>query len=142
MDRQTYDGYLAEFNARDYHGVLAYFAEEFEVGFAGYSLKSRAQVLDFYRFLHTYVKETITIDRFLSDERTPVHPLPPQGRKIRQSAVRRLRARGEVILGARVVPLTRINSEMADCGRAYTGTRHRPWSLHDRALPSKDRCSS
>jgi hypothetical protein len=72
MDRKTYDGYLAKFNARDYHGVLEYFAENFEVSFAGYSLRSRAAVLDFYRFLHGYVEETIAIDRFLSDESTLV----------------------------------------------------------------------
>ena len=72
MDRQTYDGYLAKFNARDYDGVLDYFAQDFEVSFAGYSLRSRAAVLDFYRFLHSYIKETIVIDRFLSDDRTLV----------------------------------------------------------------------
>ncbi len=72
MERKAYDEYLAKFNARDYHGVLSYFAEEFEVSFAGYSLRSRAEVLNFYRFLHTYVQEHIVIDRFLSDERTLV----------------------------------------------------------------------
>ncbi len=72
MDRKTYDGYLAKFNARDYHGVLTYFADEFAVSFAGYALRSRAEVLNFYRFLHSYVEETITIDRFLSDECTLV----------------------------------------------------------------------
>jgi SnoaL-like domain len=70
MDRQTYDGYLRLFNARDYDGVLEWFAPRFEVRFAGYCLDSRQQVKDFYRFLHAYVREEIFVDRFVGDAHT------------------------------------------------------------------------
>jgi hypothetical protein len=69
MDRTTYDEYLRRFNARDYDGVLEYFADEFEVTFAGYSLRSRDAVKSFYRFIHHYCSESIVIDHFISTDR-------------------------------------------------------------------------
>ena len=87
MDRKTYDGYLEKFNARDYDGVLAYYAPEFEITFAGYSFRSREAVLSFYRFLHEYVRESITVDAFVSSDALValearvrlegIRPLPP-----------------------------------------------------------------
>jgi SnoaL-like domain len=69
MDKAGYDRYLARFNARDYAGVLDFYAAEFEISFAGYTLRTRAAVLDFYKFLHAHLRETITVQRFVSDER-------------------------------------------------------------------------
>lgn len=70
MTRNDYEVYLQNFNARNYQGVLDYFADEFEVIFAGYCLNSRQQVLDFYTFLHAYLKEEIRITRYVSDADT------------------------------------------------------------------------
>jgi hypothetical protein len=44
VDRQTYDSYLRLFNARDYDGVLTWFAPQFEIRFGGYSLTLRGSV--------------------------------------------------------------------------------------------------
>jgi hypothetical protein len=70
VDRQTYDSYLRLFNARDYDGVLTWFAPQFEIRFGGYCLTTRDQVKDFYRFLHSYMREEIFVDRFVGDEHT------------------------------------------------------------------------
>jgi hypothetical protein len=61
MERHRYDEYLARFNARDYRGVLEFYAPRFEVRFAGVTLRGPQHLLDFYGFLHQYLAETITI---------------------------------------------------------------------------------
>jgi hypothetical protein len=68
MNRQSYDRYLERFNARDYEGVLSYYAPQFEISFAGYTLRTREAVLSFYGFLHQYVRESIVIDAFVSND--------------------------------------------------------------------------
>lgn len=70
MKREQYDEYLRRFNARDYDGLLEYFAEDFEVSFAGYVLRGRQAVIDFYSFLHQYIDERIEIHRYVSDANT------------------------------------------------------------------------
>ncbi len=70
MDRRDYDAYLERFNARDYEGVLAFYGDDIEISFAGYSFRTKAQVRDFYAFFHQYVREEIEITRFVSDEAT------------------------------------------------------------------------
>lgn len=68
MDRSAFDQYLETFNARDYDGVLAYYAEPFEVSFAGYVFTTRDELRKFYAFFHQYVDERILVDRFVSDD--------------------------------------------------------------------------
>lgn len=70
MNRADYDRYISLFDARDYEGVLSHFAERFELVFAGYAFHTRSEVLNFYRFLHQYVNESVTVRRFVSDEHT------------------------------------------------------------------------
>ena len=70
MDRAAYDDYLRAFNARDYDGVLAHFADRFELSFAGYVFRTREEVKRFYRFLHAHVDERITVNRYASDAAT------------------------------------------------------------------------
>jgi hypothetical protein len=65
--RKDFDAYLAKFNSRDYEGFLDYFAEQFEMIHIGGNLKSREEVLKFYRFLHSYLKETVLVDRIVMD---------------------------------------------------------------------------
>lgn len=69
MDRRAYEIYLARFNARDYRGVLEFYAPSFEVKFAGITLRTPDELLRFYGFLHRYVNETISVDEFIADER-------------------------------------------------------------------------
>ena len=70
MTREEFDVYLAKFNSRDYQGFLEYFADTFEMVHVGGSLKSREAVRKFYDFLHAYIKESVIVDRFVSDEHT------------------------------------------------------------------------
>jgi hypothetical protein len=64
VDRQTYDSYLRLFNARDYDGVLTWFAPQFEIRFGGYSLTTRTQA-GFERLLTPAAGETIVIPQFI-----------------------------------------------------------------------------
>ena len=70
MDRAAYDRYLTAFNARDYDGVLAHFADSFELSFGGYMFRTKDAVRQLYAFLHAHVNERITVHRFVSDART------------------------------------------------------------------------
>jgi hypothetical protein len=70
MTREEFDVYLAKFNSRDYKGFLDYFAENFEMIHVGGSFKTREAVMKFYNFLHAYIKESVIVDRFVSDEFT------------------------------------------------------------------------
>jgi hypothetical protein len=72
MNREEFDAYLKKFNSRDYKGFLDYFADEFEMIHVGGSFKTRESVMKFYNFLHTYIKESVIVDRFVSDERNVV----------------------------------------------------------------------
>jgi len=74
MTRDEFDVYLKKFNARDYNGFLDYFADdnEFELVHVGGSFKTRESILKFYDFLHAYIKESVIIDRFVSDENNVV----------------------------------------------------------------------
>jgi len=68
--REDFDAYLAKFNSRDYQGFLDYFADSFEMIHVGGNLRSREEVMKFYRFLHSYVKETVVVDRLVMDKDT------------------------------------------------------------------------
>ncbi len=70
MIREEFDVYLKKFNSRDYKGFLEYFADEFEMIHVGGSFKTRESVMKFYNFLHAYIKESVIVDRFVSDEHT------------------------------------------------------------------------
>jgi hypothetical protein len=45
MERSRYEQYLSRFNARDYAGVLEFYAAEFEVAFAGVQLRGAEQLI-------------------------------------------------------------------------------------------------
>jgi len=68
MNRQEYELYAAAFNARDYDAVFDFYAEKPRMAFFGVEITTREQLRDFYTFLHTYVRETITIERFAASE--------------------------------------------------------------------------
>lgn len=68
MTREEFDVYLKKFNSRDYDGFLDYFADDFEMIHVGGSFKTRESVKKFYAFLHNYIKESVIVDRFVSDE--------------------------------------------------------------------------
>jgi hypothetical protein len=65
MDRNAYDRYLACFNARDYDGVLAHYADRFELSFAGYCFTRPEEVRAFYTFFHAHASESIQVTAYL-----------------------------------------------------------------------------
>lgn len=67
MNRTDYDRYLACFNAKDYDGVLSFWADKFDLQFAGYRFTTPDEVRRFYAFLHEYLKETITVTAYVND---------------------------------------------------------------------------
>ncbi len=74
MTRDEFDVYLKKFNSRDYDGFLKYFADdnEFELVHIGGSFKTRESVMNFYKFLHNYINESVIVDRFVSDDNNVV----------------------------------------------------------------------
>ena len=69
MTREDYERYAAAFNARDYDAVFDFYAERPKMAFFGVEIATRDQLKAFYGFLHRYVKETVTVERFAgSDE--------------------------------------------------------------------------
>ena len=71
MTREDYERYAAAFNARDYDAVFDFYAENPRMAFFGVEITTREQLRAFYTFLHTYVRETITIERFASSQIWP-----------------------------------------------------------------------
>jgi hypothetical protein len=68
MTREDYDCYVAAFNARDYDAVFDFYAEHPKMAFFGIEITSRDQLKDFYGFMHRYVEETVTVERFAGSE--------------------------------------------------------------------------
>lgn len=76
MTREDYDRYVAAFNARDYDAVFDFYAENPRMAFFGIEIATRDQLKDFYGFMHRYVKETVTVERFAgSDELAAVEAI-------------------------------------------------------------------
>lgn len=76
MTREDYDRYVAAFNARDYDAVFDFYAESPRMEFFGIEITSREQLKDFYGFMHRFVKETVTVERFAgSDELAAVEAI-------------------------------------------------------------------
>ena len=68
MSRADYDRYLAAFNAKDYDAICDFYAEPMDMDFFGVHLCSRADMKRFYGFLHSYVKESVTVRNFASSD--------------------------------------------------------------------------
>ena len=68
MNRDAYDQYLGCFNSKDYDGVANFYAEPMKMDFFGVSIRSREDLTRFYTFLHSYVKESVTVLNFAASE--------------------------------------------------------------------------
>jgi SnoaL-like domain len=68
VNRASYDRYLAAFNAKDYDGVADFYAEPLAMDFFGVSIRSREELKRFYSFLHSHVRESVTVRNFASSE--------------------------------------------------------------------------
>src|SRR5205085_7283572 len=68
MTREDYERYVEAFNARDYDAVFDFYAENPRMAFFGIEITTRQQLRDFYTFLHRYLRETITVERFAASD--------------------------------------------------------------------------
>ncbi|MDB5719362.1 MAG: nuclear transport factor 2 family protein [Sphingomonas bacterium] len=68
LGREHYEEYLRRFNARDYAGVFAFYADDPELSFFGVTIRSLEDMQRFYGFLHAHVDEQITLRRFAASE--------------------------------------------------------------------------
>jgi hypothetical protein len=68
MTREEYERYAEAFNSRDYDAVFDYYTDTPRMAFFGIEITTREQLKAFYSFLHSFVRETITIERFASSE--------------------------------------------------------------------------
>jgi uncharacterized protein (DUF39 family) len=68
MNREAYENYLAAFNSMDYDRVANFYAEPMKMDFFGVSLRSRDDLNRFYGFLHSYVKESVTVCNFAASD--------------------------------------------------------------------------
>ena len=68
MTREDYERYARAFNARDYDAVFDFYVEDPCIAFFGVEIRSREDLKRFYGFLHRYVRETITVERFASSD--------------------------------------------------------------------------
>ena len=69
MTRDDYEAYATAFNNRDYDTVFDFYTDTPRMAFFGIEITTRQQLKDFYSFLHSFVRETISIEKFAgSDE--------------------------------------------------------------------------
>ena len=62
-EQAKYDEYLKRFNGRDYERGLEYWADDLEVVFAGYRMRGRDEMLQFYGSFRQYVKKSVHYSR-------------------------------------------------------------------------------
>jgi hypothetical protein len=68
VTREDYDHYAAAFNARDYDTVFDFYSERPRMAFFGIEITTREQLRAFYTFLHSFVRETITVEKFAASD--------------------------------------------------------------------------
>jgi hypothetical protein len=68
IDREAYDRYLAAFNAKDYDAVADFYVDPPCMEFFGIVIRSRQELKDFYRWLHSAVKESVTLRNFAASD--------------------------------------------------------------------------
>jgi hypothetical protein len=68
IDRARYDAYLAAFNAKDYDAVADFYVDPPLMEFFGVVIRSRQELKHFYGWLHSYVKESVTLLNFAASE--------------------------------------------------------------------------
>lgn len=68
LDRARYDQYLAAFNAKDYDSVADFYVDPPRMEFFGIVITSRQELKDFYAWLHSFVRESVTLRNFAASE--------------------------------------------------------------------------
>jgi hypothetical protein len=94
VDRASYQRYLDAFHARDYDAVLSFYAERFELVFAGYLFRTPAELRQLYGFLHSYIEESMTVRAYVGDERMAALEADVRLEAVRDLTQEALAARG------------------------------------------------
>ncbi|WP_137680157.1 nuclear transport factor 2 family protein [Aurantiacibacter suaedae] len=68
MTREDYQRYVEAFNTRDYDSVFDFYTDTPKMAFFGIEITTREQLRQFYSFLHSYVRETVEIEKFASSD--------------------------------------------------------------------------
>tara|TARA_A100001391_G_scaffold1033_5_gene1468 strand:+ start:24961 stop:25353 length:393 start_codon:yes stop_codon:yes gene_type:complete len=68
MTREDYERYVEAFNTRDYDAVFDFYTDTPKMAFFGIEITTREQLRQFYSFLHSYVRETVQIEKFASSD--------------------------------------------------------------------------
>lgn len=68
IDRARYEQYLAAFNAKDYDAVADFYVDPPSMSFFGIEIRSREELKQFYAWLHSCVKESVTLRNFAASE--------------------------------------------------------------------------
>jgi hypothetical protein len=66
--REDFDRYQEAFHAGDYDTAFDYYVENPKLSIFGVEITTRLQLDRFHRFLHTYIRETVQIERFAVSE--------------------------------------------------------------------------
>ena len=66
INREQYDRYLDLFNNND-PGFAEFYHEDVELELRNAVIKGRQGILDFYAEVKQYIRETVTVDHFISD---------------------------------------------------------------------------
>ena len=64
LTEADYHRYIGAFNARDYAGLEAFFADDFALENAGFKIQGKPAFRAFYAFMHDYVRETVMFRGF------------------------------------------------------------------------------
>lgn len=67
FSREKYQDYVDRFNADD-PTFIKYYADDVELELPGKIIKGATNIRDFYKVVHSYIKETVQAAHFISDE--------------------------------------------------------------------------
>src|SRR5690606_31677623 len=65
--REMYQDYVDRFNEDD-PTFIQYYADDVELELPGKTIKGATEIRDFYKVVHSYIKETVEATHFISDE--------------------------------------------------------------------------
>jgi hypothetical protein len=64
MNEENYRRYVKAFNACNYDELETFFADDFALENAGFIVKGKPAFREFYKFFHTYCRETVILKKF------------------------------------------------------------------------------
>lgn len=68
MNVEQFEKYTAAFNSRDYDALLDFYSDDFVFQLSGNEIRGKAALRKLYEFYHQYVRETLTVRRFVEGD--------------------------------------------------------------------------